>query len=161
MPQLDPANFAPQIIWLAITFILLYVLMVHLALPRVGSMLEERRDRIAGDIAAAARLREDTEHAIEDYEKALADARARAQAIARKAREEMTADMDRQRAEVDAEMTAKTADAEKRINALKESALGHVREIATETAEALAARLLGKPVDPSELKAAVNEVLGN
>ncbi|NJM33820.1 MAG: hypothetical protein HC850_02930 [Rhodomicrobium sp.] len=53
------------------------------------------------------------------------------------------------------------ADAEKRITALKDAALGHVREIASETAEALVARLLGKQVKRSELQGAVNEVLGN
>jgi F0F1-type ATP synthase membrane subunit b/b' len=52
------------------------------------------------------------------------------------------------------------ADAEKRITALKESALTHVGEIAIETAEALVARLLGKPVDRKELQVAVNEALG-
>ncbi len=161
MPQLDPANFAPQIIWLAISFVLLYLLMLRVALPRVGKVLEARRDRMAGDIAAAAKLREETERAIADYEKALADARARAQAIARQAREEIAAVVGRERAAVDAETAAKTADAEKRVKALKESALGHVREIATETAQALAARLLGKPVGRSDLKGAINEVLGN
>lgn len=160
MPQLDVNDFAPQLIWLAISFILLYLIMSRLALPRVGSILEERAARIAGDLATAAKLREDTAQAIADYEKALADAKARAQAIARTAREEMNADIEARRAESDAQNAARMADAEKRITALKESALGHVGEIATETAEALVARLLGKPVARKELQVAVNEALG-
>lgn len=160
MPQLDVNDFAPQLIWLAISFILLYLIMSRLALPRVGSILDERAARIAGDLATAAKLREDTAQAIADYEKALADAKARAQAIARTAREEMNADIEARRAESDAQNAARMADAEKRITALKESALGHVGEIATETAEALVARLLGKPVARKELQVAVNEALG-
>lgn len=160
MPQLNINDFAPQLIWLAISFVLLYLIMSRLALPRVGQILEERSGRIAGDLAAAAKLREDTEKAIADYEQALADAKARAQVIAREARDEMTRDIERQRAEVDQTIAAQTADAEKRINTMKEAALSHVGEIATDTAEALLARLLGKTMARSELQGAVNEALG-
>jgi len=160
MPQLNINDFAPQLIWLAISFVLLYLVMSRVALPRVGQILQERSSRIAGDLAAAARLRQDTEKAIADYEQALAEARARAQAIARQARDEMTRDIERQRAEVDEIITGRTADAEKRINTMKEAALAHVGEIATDTAEALIARLLGKTVPRSELRGAVNEALG-
>jgi F-type H+-transporting ATPase subunit b len=160
MPQLNITDFAPQLIWLAISFVLLYLIMSRVALPRVGQILEERRNRIAGDLAAAARLRGDTEKAIADYEDALADARTRAQGIARQARDEMTRDMERQRAEVDEIIAGRMADAEKRINTMKEAALSHVGEIAADTAEALIARLLGKTVARSDLQGAINEVLG-
>ncbi len=160
MPQLNFQDFAPQIFWLALTFALLYFLMSRIALPRVGNMLEERRGRIASDLAAAAKLREETEQAIGEYDKALSDAKASAQQIARKSREEMTADIERERAEIDRQIAAKTGDADKRVTALKELALGHIEEIATETAEALIARLLGKSVERSELQGAVKEALG-
>ena len=160
MPQLNINDFAPQLIWLAISFVLLYLIMSRLALPRVGQILEERSSRIAGDLATAAKLREDTEKAIAEYEQALADAKARAQGIARQARDEMTRDIEGQRAEADQTIAAQMADAEKRINTMKEAALSHVGEIATDTAEALVARLLGKSVKRSELQGAVNEALG-
>jgi F-type H+-transporting ATPase subunit b len=160
MPQLNINDFAPQLIWLAISFVLLYLIMSRLALPRVGQILEERGGRIAGDLAAASKLREDTRQAIAHYEQALAEAKVRAQGIARQARDEMTRDIERQRAEADQTIAGRTADAEKRINLMKEAALSHVGEIATDTAEALVARLLGKKVDRSELQGAVNEALG-
>jgi F-type H+-transporting ATPase subunit b len=160
MPQLNINDFAPQLIWLAISFVLLYLIMSRLALPRVGQILQERASRITGDLAAAAKLREATAKAIAEYEQALADAKARAQAIARQARDEMTRDIEGQRAEVDQTIALQLADAEKRINAMKEAALSHVGEIATDTAEALLARLLGKTVNRLELQGAVNEALG-
>jgi F-type H+-transporting ATPase subunit b len=160
MPQLDPANFAPQIIWLAISFTLLYLLMSRFALPLVGGVLEERHNRIAGDLANAAKLRDETEKAIASYERALAEARTRAHGIARQAREEIAADLAGQRAAVDEQIGAKMADAEKRITVVRDSAVGHIGEIATDTAEAIVARLLGKQVDRSELQLAINEVLG-
>jgi F-type H+-transporting ATPase subunit b len=160
MPQLNVQDFAPQLFWLALTFILLYLIMSRIALPRVGQVLEQRSNRIAADLATAAQLREDTEKAIADYERALAEARGSAHQIARKAREEMNADIERERSGVDRQISEKLAGAEKHISALKESALGHIEQIATETAEAIVARLLGKSVKKSDLQGAVKEALG-
>lgn len=160
LPQLNPADFAPQLVWLALTFIALYVIMSRIALPRVGSVLEERANRISADLAVAAQLRADTQKAIADYEKALADAKASAQQIARKAREEITADIGQERAAVDKQIADKATSAEKSITTLKESAIGHIEEIAAQTAEAVIARILGKSAETSETRRAVKEALG-
>lgn len=161
MPQLNFQDFGPQLFWLALTFVILYLLMSRLALPRVGNILDERQRRIDADLAAARTLREETDKAIADYEKALADAKARAQQIGREAREEMAAEMGRQRTEVDRQINEKMADAEKSITALKVSALSHTDEIATELTEDLVARLLGRRVDRNSVAGAVQEALGN
>ena len=68
--------------WLAVFFIALYVVASRLALPRVGSIIADRRARIAADLAEAARMKSDADAAIASYEKDLADARARAQGMA-------------------------------------------------------------------------------
>ena len=60
-PPFDPATFGSQLFWLVILFGLLYILMSRVALPRVGAILEERDNRIAGDLAEAARLKEATD----------------------------------------------------------------------------------------------------
>src|SRR5713226_4107678 len=78
-PPFDAHSFASQLIWLALTFIALYLLMSRVALPRIGSILEERRRHIEADLAEAQRLKGDSDAAIAAYEKALADARGRAQ----------------------------------------------------------------------------------
>lgn len=160
MPQLDINTFAPQLIWLAISFITLYLIMSRLALPRVGAILEERSGRLAGDLAEAARLRDETTKALADYEHALADARARGQAIAAKARDELTADIARQRQAVDEQIAGKIAEAETRISAVTAEASTHIGEIATETAQAVVVRLLGRTIDSAEVAGAVNEALG-
>src|SRR5690348_5670912 len=91
-PPFNSHTFPSQLIWLALSFIVLYVLMSKLALPRIGSILEEREKHIEGDIAAADRLKKQSEEAIAAYEKALADARANAQAIAAETRAKQLAE---------------------------------------------------------------------
>ncbi|MGV3633651.1 MAG: F0F1 ATP synthase subunit B', partial [Pseudorhodoplanes sp.] len=79
-PPFNPETFASQILWFAITFVLLYLLMSRVALPRVGAILSERSGRISGDLADAQKAKDDTDAAIAGYESKLADARANAQA---------------------------------------------------------------------------------
>ena len=63
-PPLDPGTFAPQLIWLALTFGLLYLILKRVVLPRVGEVIEERGDRIKRDLAQAEKLKADTEKAL-------------------------------------------------------------------------------------------------
>src|SRR5882757_10948061 len=78
-PPFDKQTFPSQIFWFALTFIALYLLMSRVALPRVGSILEDRRRHIDGNLADAQRLKGESDAAIAAHEKALAEARGRAQ----------------------------------------------------------------------------------
>ncbi len=97
MPQLNPLDWAPQLIWLLITFGILYLLMVYVALPRIGAVIEARADHIAKDLATADKLRRETEEAIAAYEQALAEAKQKAHAIVEEGRTKLKAG-DRRRA---------------------------------------------------------------
>jgi len=72
MPQLELHDFAPQLIWLVISFVTLYLIMARVALPRIANVLEERRDRIASDLDKAEQLKRKTDEAIAAYEESLA-----------------------------------------------------------------------------------------
>ena len=91
-PPFQKETFASQLFWLVICFAALYVMVSKLILPRVGTIIAERRDRIAGDLAEAGRMKDEADGAVAAYEKALADARARAQAIAAETRDKLNAD---------------------------------------------------------------------
>ena len=90
-PPFDATTFASQLLWLTLTFVALYLLMARVALPRVGAIIENRRQRVAGDLADAQRFKDQSDSAIAAYEKALADARGRAQTLANEAREKQAA----------------------------------------------------------------------
>jgi F-type H+-transporting ATPase subunit b len=159
MPQLDFSSWPPQLIWLAITFGALYFLMARVALPRIATVLEQRRDRVAADLDDAARLKQETEDAIRTYEAALAEARAKAHAISAENRGRLNAELDAERAEIDKQIAAKTAEAEKRIAAMKQAALGEVDKAASDTAEAIVRLLIGTKPAKTDIAAAVKAVL--
>src|SRR5688572_27660314 len=114
-PPLNPNDFAPQIIWLALTFAVLYVLLSRLVIPRIAEVIEERKDRIQRDLAAAERLKAETEKALTAYETALTEARASASGIARETREKLAAEVDKDRNAAETALAAKLADAEAKI----------------------------------------------
>jgi F-type H+-transporting ATPase subunit b len=155
MPQLNPLDWTPQLIWLAITFSILYLLMKWVALPRIGSVIEMRRQRIAGDLETAERLRRETQEAIAAYEQALAEARAKAHAIADEARNKLKDEVAAERADLERELAAKATEAEARIHAAKTAALKDVNEVAAETAAAIVQRLIGVAPAKPELASAV------
>jgi F-type H+-transporting ATPase subunit b len=153
-PPFDPVTFPSQLLWLAITFGALYLLMSKVALPRIGSILADRKARIDADLEAADVARRKTDAAIAAYEQALADARANAQAIAGESRDAITADINARRTAIEADLARKMAEAEARIAGTKEAALAHVDEIATETVQAVVAQLVGD-TSPEAARAAV------
>ncbi len=148
LPQLDVSTYTSQLFWLAITFGLLYLLLAKVFLPRLSALLEERRDRVADDLDAAAGLRSEAEDAEHALTAAMADARARAHAIVAKQREKLTAEIDAETAEAEAALDARMAEADEKIEQRKSEALARVREAASDTAGAVVQKLIG--VSPSE-----------
>jgi F-type H+-transporting ATPase subunit b len=153
-PPFDPATFPSQLLWLAITFGLLYLLMSKIALPRIDGILANRKALIDADLAAADASRQQTDAAIAAYEAALAAAKSKAQGIANETRESIQADLAAKRSAVETDLTAKVSAAETRITATKTEALTHVDEIATETAQTVVAQLVGD-VSADSVRAAV------
>jgi F-type H+-transporting ATPase subunit b len=155
MPQLNPLDWAPQLIWLAITFSVLYLLMKYVALPRIGSVIDARAARIAGDIDAADKLRRETQEAIAAYEQALAEAKARAHAIAQEGRAKLNAEISAEREKLEKELARKQAQAEASIDSAKQAALKEVNAVAADTAAEIVQRLIGVAPSKSEVASAL------
>ncbi len=157
-PPFDSATYGPQLFWLALTFGTLYLLMSKVALPRIGEILEVRRDRIEGDLAEAERLRQKTDQAIEAYESDLSAARAKSHSIADETRNKIKADMVEKRRSVEADLAKQMASAEARILKTKTEALSNVDQIASETAVSVVSKLSGK-VSIKDARLAVSAIV--
>jgi F-type H+-transporting ATPase subunit b len=158
-PPFQKDTFASQFVWLALAFIALYLIASKIALPRIGSIMQARRDRISADLAEAQRFKDESDAAIAAYEKALADARARAQALANATRERLAAEAEERRKVLEGQLNARLAEAEKTIAATKSAAMTNVRGIALEAAAAIVARLIGAAPPAAAVEDAVTEVL--
>lgn len=158
-PPFDSQTFASQLFWLALIFIALYLLMSRIALPRIGSILEERRRHIDADLEEAQRTKEQSDAAIAAHEKALAEARERAHTLGNATREKAAAAADARRKSVEAELQGRIAEAEKAIAASRSAAMTNVDGIANDAAAAIVQRLTGLPAPSQEVAEAVARAL--
>lgn len=156
MPQLDTATFLPQIFWLVVTFVTLYLIMARVSLPRVSQVREQRAERIDGDLASAETMKEEADAAKAAYEKALADARARAQEQSLKTREALRARIEARQTALAEELAAKTRAAEAEIAKAKAEALDSVRDVAVEACRDILVKVSGLKLDDPAIKAAVD-----
>jgi F-type H+-transporting ATPase subunit b len=155
MPQLNPADWAPQLIWLLITFGILYVLMAWVALPRIGAVIDKRAAKIAADLDAAEKNKRATEDAIAAYEQALAEAKQKAHAIVDEGRVKLKAQTDAERAKLDKELADKASEAAARIEKARDSAMKDVNAVATEAAADIVKQLIGVTPSNEDLQKAV------
>ncbi len=158
-PPFDPETFGSQLFWLAITFGLLYYLMAKVALPRIATILEERNDRIADDLAEAEKLKRETDEAIAAYEQALGEARQNAYGIAQAARDKAKAKIDADRNGIEAGLGDKIKAAEAEIATVTAAALADVDTIARDATEALAEALVGGGASAAEITVAVDAAM--
>ena len=158
-PPFQKDTFASQIVWLVITFVALYLLISRIAVPRIGGIIEQRSKRIEDDFAEAQRAKADSEAALAAYEKALGDARNRAQAIGTEIRDKLHAEAEERRKALEAKLNTQLAEAEKQIATTKTAAMANVRDIAVDTASAIVERLIGTTPPAPMVAAAVDDAL--
>lgn len=156
-PPFQSESFTSQLLWLVLSFVLLYVLLAKVVLPRIAAILEARRRRIEEDLAEAARAKSESEAAIAAYEKSLAEARANAQSIAAKTHHELAAQSETRRKELEAGLAARLVDAEKKIEATKTAAMQSVHGIAVDAASAIVERLTGRAPERPAIERAVSQ----
>jgi len=155
MPQLNPLDWGPQLIWLVVTFGILYLLMVKVALPRIGAVIDARAAQIAKDLARADKLRRETEEAIAAYEQALAEAKQKAHAIVDEGRNKLKEETATERGKLESELARLSAEAEKRIEQAKTSAMREVNAVAVDVASDIVRQLIGVAPAKTEIEKAV------
>ena len=161
MPQMDFANplTTSQVVWGAILFALLYVLLSSWALPQVGAVLAHRATVIGADLDAARAAKLESEAAVAELNAATRSAQAGAQAEINTAVNAAKQAAAAQMATLNARLDAQLAGAEQQIAAARGAALGALRQVASETATMVVTRLTGQPADQGKVDAAVDGVL--
>ena len=154
-PPFDPATYTSTLVWLALTFGALYLIMARVALPRVHDILKNRGDQIRHDLDAAFKMREEANEAVAAYEKTLAEAKSRSQALAQETRARVKLDQDAKRLTLEADLNAKLLSAEQQIAEKKAAAMAGVGQIANEAAAAIVQHITGRPADPAAIASAI------
>jgi len=156
MPQLVFSDYSPQVVWLVITFAVLFILINWLIVPSIARTLGDRDSRLQGDIAAAEKLKTEAETTLAAYRKAIEEARAAAQSELKQAAETMAAEAARREGELAAAFAERAKAAEAGIFAAKAKALDEMKHVAGDAASNLVNRLVGVVPAFSEVAAAID-----
>ena len=155
MPQMEFADYAPQVIWLILCFGCLYVLMSRLVLPRVAEILENRQRKLDHDIESAERLRNEAAAALAEYEAAMRDAALQAENIVSEAREKLKIEAQQRLDALDRRLDEQAVVSEKRLNELGVAAEAEVRKAVGELVPLAVSKLIGLEVSSDEVSQAI------
>jgi F-type H+-transporting ATPase subunit b len=156
LPQFQFEHWAGQIAWLLILFVIGYLMMSRIFIPRLRKVLDEREGTIAGALAQARQVQEEAGAQAAKAQADLAEARGKAQRLAAEARAKANAEAQARQAVEDEKLAGKLAEAETRIRASRDAAMSHVATIASDTASAIVEKLTGAAPSQADLNTALS-----
>ncbi len=161
MPQISQlaATYASQVFWMLVFFGFIFFVIGRGMVPKVMATVEARDKQIAGDLAAADAARTAADAEEESWRKAENARRAEAQAVIAKAKADGAAASEKRLAAAGTVVDGRLAEADARIAAARDNALGEIETVASEAAGAIALRVAGLTIAPAAAQAAVKEAL--
>jgi len=158
MPQMEFADYMPQVVWLVITFATLYVLMAKLALPRITDILETRQRHLEHDLELSEKLRDEAQTTLAEYDAAIVSARAETESLLAKARESIQTETQERIAELNGRLESGIRESDARIRHAMSQAMDELVIVAGNSARAAVERLAGIKVSDEQARVAVESV---
>ena len=157
MPQLNPEFWISQIVWLVLTFGILYVVLSKLILPKISDNLESRKSQILENIEMAEAQREESEKKLKEFEKIILESKLEAKNHFNEVRQKILDDISNKRTAIEKDIDKEISAAEEEINNLKIDSSEKIKNIAVETSSELIKQLIGEEVNNSSVSAIVEE----
>ena len=157
MPQLNPEFWVSQIVWLVLTFGILYIVLSKLILPKISDNLESRKSQILENIETAETQREESEKKLKEFEKIILESKLEAKNYFNEARQKILEDINNKRVALEKDIDNEISAAEQEVNNLKITSSEKIKNIAVETSSELIKQLIGEEANSSSISAIVEE----
>ena len=157
MPQLNPEFWVSQIVWLVLTFGILYIVLSKLILPKISDNLESRKSQILENIETAETQREESEKKLKEFEKIILESKLEAKNYFKEARQKILEDINNKRVALEKDIDNEISAAEQEVNNLKITSSEKIKNIAVETSSELIKQLIGEEANSSSISAIVEE----
>ena len=157
MPQLNPEFWVSQIVWLVLTFGILYIVLSKLILPKISDNLESRKSQILENIETAEAQREESEKKLKECEKIILESKLEAKNYFNEARQKILDDINSKRIALEKDIDEEISAVEQEVNNLKTSSAEKIKNIAIETSSELIKQLIGEEANKSSISAIVEE----
>lgn len=157
---LIPATY--DIIWSAVCFVIIAIVVIAVAIPRLNKVLDARSAAIEGNIEKADEAQRQAEAALAEYTQQLADARREAGEIREGARVDGKKIVDEARANAQAEAERVTVSAQTQIEAERQAAMISLRQDVGSIALDLAGNVIGETMsEDAKAQAVVDRFLAD
>ena len=157
MPQLNPEFWVSQIVWLVLTFGILYIVLSKLILPKISDNLESRKSQILENIETAETQREESEKKLKEFEKIILESKLEAKNYFNEARQKILEDINNKRVALEKDIDNEISATEQEVNNLKITSSEKIKKIAIETSSELIKQLIGEEANNSNISAIVEE----
>lgn len=146
-----------EIVWGAVFFFLLWILMRYVCLPPLLRVRAQREQQVQADNEAAAAAEAQAEQVRRDYEATLGEARGQAGRILEEARAAADERRGEEVAVVESELAQERQGAMGELETARAAALGELKGDVTDLAVSAASKVVQAPLDPATHRATVDE----
>lgn len=158
LPQFDSSTFPQQIVWLLLAFAFLYVFFSRSTLPTLSRIIENRREHVQSDLAAAERLGAEADHVQKVYEESLEKARIEASGIVASATQSARHSAEDSLRQFQEKAEREIATAEKRVDKAIQNARESMNSAAAEAAALMIEKVAGLPGDLGVARSVVDDL---
>ena len=157
MPQLDPEYWASQAFWLVLVFLLLYLTVAKLFIPKIKNNLDNRNNKIKEDLEEAKNLKDTVEKKHLEYNKIIEDAKKEVQKILLESKNQLSSNIQNKKNNFDKEILKEVEKAKQEILIFKKNSINDINKISEEIAARLIEEISGDKLNASSIKAAISE----
>jgi len=161
MPQLDPTYWASQAFWLILIFTALYLALANLFIPKIKESIDNRENKIKGDLDEAQKLKNLSEQKLKEYELSIENAKKEVKKIIVESKNKLNLEIQNKKKKIEKEIEIEIDSAEKEIKNLKKESLENISTISEEMASKVIEQISGEPMNQSSVKAAILETTKN
>ena len=158
MPQLDPTYWASQAFWLILVFVILYISIAKLYLPKIKNNLDDRENKIKEDLDSANKFKELSEFKIKEYEKILENSKKEVLKIQLESKNRLDKDIQAKKDTMEKEIKNEIDKAQKEIYELKKNSISDIQNISRDIASNIIENISGDKLNESSITAAVEDV---
>ena len=162
MPQLEISTFPSQIFWLVVSFLILYIIMAKVIVPRISSVIKNRENEIKNNIHISEQLYRDTEIINDEIEKIKNDTETEAREIIKNLKININKKINENNQILKNKLEKKLEKDEKNIFKKKEKVLKEINKIAFNLSQEIIKKISNnKNVKKNKLKQIIKNNLKN
>ena len=161
MPQLDPKYWLSQSFWLVLIFVLLYLSISKFFIPKIKDNLDNRENKIDGDLNEAKSLNELSEKKAREYENEINKAKKDVTRLLTESKINLDKSIEKKKNIFENEINSEISKAEKEIYNLKKNSHSSISLMAEEISSNIIEKLTGDKLNQSSIKASIEEISKN